>query len=250
MNKRSALILMLFIVAHAFFPCNASGQLPDSTLLSKVLHQLDLKEDDIRQELLAQKILPYATTQSVIVIPKYVKDAAGKFDPGFYELDAWIIIANNVSGAIMNKYEEPRAWTLDAIMLLSTEIDTGLYILNNQIRAFGIRVSYRNGSQPNPYSRTDLSLFTPSNNTLLKILNNYTISSFSGEWDTQCAGKFESIESVLIVDKKNSRNNFYTLIDKTTITKTRAIEVQGECVDRITKRLTTKKLLFNGKEYK
>ncbi|RZL29972.1 MULTISPECIES: hypothetical protein [Pedobacter] len=243
----------LFItLAFIFISATAWPQVTNalnSSLKNKVLEQLGLKPEEINEELYVEKVLPYAKTQTAIVICKNRKSELDKNDDSSFELDAYIIIANNITGKILYKYFEESEWISDAIMLTGITIDTGIFTLNNETRAFGVQTSYANGSQPNPHHHTDLSLFVQSNKTLKKVLNNYTTQTFGGEWDTRCAGEFEDVTSTIIIDRRSKFKNFNSLIIKDKITKIRNTFVNEDCVEKKTFTHRTNKLKYNGMEY-
>ncbi|TCD12233.1 hypothetical protein EZ449_03475 [Pedobacter frigidisoli] len=218
-------------------------------MLAKVLAQLKLKKTDISQDLYVEKVLPNAKTNSVMVIPKYRKNETDQYGGVYLELDAFVVIANNITGKILHKYHETNAWTSDAIAILGIIIDTGIYTLNSETRAFGIRVSYANGSQPNPYRRTDLSLFIRKDKSLKKVLKEYPMATSGGEWDTKCAGEFEETNAVIDIDgtKTNGLNN---LIFKETIVTTKRVAKDDDCIEKKTTKYRSIKLKYNGVEYK
>ncbi|MCD9854413.1 hypothetical protein LUD75_06835 [Epilithonimonas sp. JDS] len=241
MKKAITLLLLTFFFYHA----NAQE---NSRLLDNVLSQLKLNKKDIHEPLYREKVLPNKPSNTLMVIPKYRVNETDEYGNLYLELDAYIIIADNTSGKILYKYIEPNAWTSDAMALWDITIDTGLYQLNENTRAFGIRASYRNGSQPNPSHNTDLSLYIVQNNTLEQILNNYKIDSAGGEWDTKCAGEFEDSTGHIDIDK-NKTNGFKNLIVKSKTTYTKSISIKDDCVEKVTHKNSTKILKYNGKTY-
>lgn len=221
-----------------------------SVLAKNIFAQLKLKQGDVNEELYVEKVLPNMKSQTVMVIPKYRKNEPDGYGNYYLELDAYIIIADNTNGKILYKYYEENAWTSDASRLSSITINTGLFNLNSETRAFGINVSYQGSSQPNPNHHTDLSLFVKSNQSLKKVLSNYTTETFGGEWDMKCVGEFEQVSSTIIVDKKRKTKNFNDLIIKDKITKTINTPVNDDCIEKETVSSKTLRLKFNGTEYK
>ncbi|WP_316849918.1 PA3715 family protein [Pedobacter agri] len=222
----------------------------NSVLAKNIFAQLKLKQGDVNEELYVEKVLPNMKSQTVMVIPKYRKNEPDGYGNYYLELDAYIIIADNTNGKILYKYYEENAWTSDASRLSSITINTGLFNLNSETRAFGINVSYQGSSQPNPNHHTDLSLFVKSNQSLKKVLSNYTTETFGGEWDMKCVGEFEQVSSTIIVDKKRKTKNFNDLIIKDKITKTINTPVNDDCIEKETVSSKTLRLKFNGTEYK
>lgn len=237
-----------FIIIFLFISSFSFSQVQNSLLFTRVLAELSLKENEIHKELVVDKILPYSTDKTVFVIPKYNTNEKDEFGHYFYEFDAYILLVENKSGKILNKFYESNAWTSDAINLLSIEIDTSLYLLNEQTRAFGIRINYTGSSRPNPYSRTDLSLFITKNNELKRILKDFSMNNFIGEWDTICSGEFEDLTSFINIDKTKN-NGFYNIIVKQKIKKTQNIPTKGDCIEKVKSIQKSKTLKYNGEIY-
>ena len=242
---------MKFILQSTFFfgfiliSTTSFSQVQNTLLLKQVLKDLKLSEKEINMELSINKVLPYSTDKTFFVIPKFInKDDYENYS----DYDAYIVIVDNRNGKILNKFYESYAWSSDAINLTSIEIDTGLYNLNENTRAIGIRINYSGSSRPNPYSETSLSLFIPENKKLTRILKDLSISEFHGEWDTNCSGEFEESNSIVDVEKIKS-NNFYNLIIKTKMKKTKNIPTNDDCIEKIKYSESIKKIKFNGKSY-
>ncbi len=245
--KAISTVTLFFLFAFAL-NANTITQNKD-ILLNKVLKQLNLKETDILEELCTIKTVPYNKSLSVLAIPKITRQEIDASNNGYYEFDLYVVLVSNKSGEIIKKFFEENALTSDAIVLESLEIDTGLYILDKNIRAFGIRVNYRGSSGPNPYSKTDLSLFIDEKNSLKRVLENYTISEYHGEWNMNCFGEFETIESTIDIDKTKS-NNFFNLKIKQKITNQINIKVKDDCIEKKNFRNKTIFLKFDKNQYK
>lgn len=217
----------------------------DTDHLNAVLKQLKIKKSEINQQLYTEKVLPYDTNKSVLVIPKY----ASEVSDDYFVADAYILVIDNSTGKILYKFIEPNAWTSDAIKLRYISIDTGLYLLNKTTRAFGVRANYQNDSQLNPYEETKLSLYIVNKNSLKHILKNYILLQSNGDWDRTCTGEFEKETSTIDMDKVQT-NNFNNIIVKTKTVKTKNTLKKGDCIAKETIKKETSKLIFNGKEYK
>lgn len=218
--------------------------------MEKVLAELQLKENEVHIDLLVDKVLPYSKGKTVIVIPKY-RSIEESYDGHYlYEFDALIVVVENKSGKILNKFYESNAWYSDAITLESIEIDTGLYLLNEQTRAFGIRINLQASSRVSPYSLTKLSLFIPEDNQLKRVLKNYPVKTYTGEWDMNCRGEFETTTSYIDIGKTKS-NGLYNLIikTKTNIIQNIPTEDDSDCMEesRNSQQVTT--LEYNGETY-
>lgn len=237
-------IIFIFL----FFFCLTtiySQQLDSSSLKQKVLSQLNISLNDIQKDLFVDKVLPYNKSVSIVIIPKIID----KEIDSFVEYDAYILLVDNYSGKILSRYYKSKAWTSDAIYISSIEIDVANYDLNSNVKAFGIRVNYISSSRPNPYEETELSLFIQHGNNLDCVLKNYIVARFSGERNLNCEGKFETINSTIIIDKKMT-NNFYNLIVKSKSVTIENEKVNNNCVEKIIDKKTSfGKLIFNGLEY-
>lgn len=245
---KKTLLLLLFTMI--FYSKNGVCQ-AQNDLLKKVLKQLALQEKDIEKTLFASKILPYAKDKSVLTFPKYVS----KTDDS-YVFDAYIVVVDNQTGKILYKFYESEAWESDAIMLSQITIDTGLFILNNETRAFGVRLTYHHSSNWDPYSRTDLSLFIVENNKLKRILEDYTISNYSGDFRASCAeGSKEEMESVIDIDKQHQHNLFNDLVISETVITTDYIKKKypkddQDCEEKRKIVKKTKRMQYDGSVYR
>ena len=243
MKRSFVFILLMFLFVNVH-----SQTSQNNFLRNQVLKQLNLKLSNIHEEFYREKKLPNKPSQTLVVIPKYRTNETDNEGHIFLELDAYIVIADSSTGKILYKFVKENAWSSDAMVLTEISIDTGLYQLNEKDRAFGIRVSYRGSSNPNPYSYTDLSLFIIQNNVMKRILTNYQITRFSGEWDTRCAGESEDIFGTIDMDK-NKTNGFKDLMIKNEITQTKTFNTNDGCDEKVTTKKATKYLKYNGKEY-
>lgn len=134
-------------------------------------------------------------------------------------------------------------------MLQSFTIDTGVYNLNSNVRAFGIVASYKSQSQPNPYSADEISLYFTQGNTLKNILNQYQIYRSGGEWDMKCAGEFNYANSIIMI-AKDKTNGFANLKVKTLKTWTVGKVVNDECTEKETTETSYETLKFNKSKYR
>lgn len=238
LNKITTVFSLIFLV-NLF-----TAQEIDQSRFTNVLKQLNLDISKIHKELCTEKKMPNAEDSYIIIIPVLI----GKFEYDSFSVKNTILITNS-QGIIKNKFIDPIELNSDAVMLQSFTIDTGLYNLNSNVRAFGLTAYYRNGSQPNPYSSSDISLYFPEGKTLKKILDTFNLNSLSGEWDTNCNGEFQENVSVIILDK-NKTNGFTNLKIKTENVKTINKEINGDCKENKTSKTSYKTLKFNKSVYK
>lgn len=208
-----------------------------------VLKQLNLKKAKINEKLCAEKKMPNADDAFILVIPVL----EGKVEEDAFSIKNIILITDE-KGAIKNKYSDPEGYFSDAIMLERFTIDTGLYNLNSNVRAFGVIADYAGSSRPNPFAASEISMYYPEGKTLKKVLNQFQISKFGGEWDTNCEGVFEESSSVIIVEKAKT-NDFFSLKIKTESSVLVTKFVDDDCTETKKTKSAVKILKFNKLTY-
>ena len=234
--------MRLFILLLFLFSIPLLAQSND--LINKVLKELDISLEDCNQNLFVVKKLPYDSLISIMVLPIFTE----KIEELDFSINAHILMVNNRTGEIIHQFYEENTWISDAMRINEISIDTAPYLINADKRAFGIRVHYYVGSKPNPYSQDLLSLFIPEAKTLKKILNEYMVYSYSGEWDMFCTGEFIENNKILIVSKEQT-NDFYNLIVKDKVIYLNKMEEGEDCVDKETTETITTVLKFDGNQY-
>lgn len=243
MNRFKVYCILLSMVTYL-----GMSQEYDTRLVQEIIEKEQLDSTKINYQLLVSKKLPYNDSIAVVVVPISYEDY---YNDGYCNYDCYIYMINTYTNTIQATYYEENCWTSDAIYLYEIEVDTGLFILNEKTRAFGIKTKYRNGSQPNPYWKTNLTLFIQKRSTLVNILDvqNYL---YHGEWDTNCSGLFETENTIIIVDKTKKRNGFYNLKIKTTQFETVLYidKKTNDCEEKNQNEKTTINVLtYNGTTY-
>ena len=159
-----------------------------------------------------------------------------------------MVVYDFLQKRITQSYKGIDEYYSDAVELQELSIDTAKFILTEEIRAFGIRAFYKNGSKVNPYSEETFSLFLPENTSLKKILHQYQLSTYNGEWNYNCEGSWsDERNSMFIMDSKKT-NGYFNIKDKQTFIKK---ATDKNCDDKVVEKSTkTVFLKYNGKEYK
>ncbi|REC43194.1 hypothetical protein [Chryseobacterium sp. 5_R23647] len=235
--KKTAAFLLLLMT---FF---LSAQQYDDARYGVVLKQLQLNSSEVQNELYTEKKMPNIEDSYIVVVPVLL----GKLEADGFSVKNTILITD-VQGKIKSKYIDDTEFGSDAIMLDSFTIDTGLYKLNSTIRAFGVTANYHGSSRPNPYSSSDISLYYPEGKTLKKVLDGYNLKTYSGEWNMDCSGEFDEDNSVIIVDQVKT-NGFNNLKIKTESNHIISKEINGECTEDKTSKISNKTLKFNKSVY-
>ncbi|HCM36268.1 hypothetical protein [Chryseobacterium sp.] len=240
MKKNISLITLIICLFSGIL----SGQDFDSIRLNNILKSLKLDKTKIREELCTEKKMPNTEDSYIAVIPAVVQQ---EDDDYVFTVRNYILITD-ANGTIKNKYLDPTEINSDAISLRSFTIDTGLYTIGTNIRAFGVKADFVGSSRPNPYDLSTMSMYYPESKTFKKVLDQFTMGLYSGEWDTRCNGEFEDNHSYIILEQSKT-NNFTDLKIKTISVTTINKEVKGECESKETSKTSYKILKFKNSYY-
>ncbi len=222
--------------------------LSNFALVLSILKELGLDPLLVKTDLITSKTNPQTPNEVIIVIPEIVNE-----EEEYFELNSHIVIADNRSGKIIQKFFESSQtndWYSDALQLREITLDTAPYRVTDDIRAFGVRVRYVGMSKVNPYESETLSLFVKSADRLKKILDKYAVMDAFGEWDGNCFGEFTDTKNTLIMSNQKS-NGFFNIMIKSKVTETKnEANKNGECDAKVITTNQKSILKFNGKEYK
>ncbi len=219
----------------------------DFALINGVLKDLKLDWVQTKTNLITTLEHPHNPNEKIVVIPEVVNEGEQYFD-----LNSYIVIADKRSGKIMNKHFESyqsNQWVSDAIELRKIIIDTALYRINEKIDAFGIRVNYHGMSRVNPYLNKTLSLFIKSGDSLKKVLHNYSVMNYGGEWDGDCDGEFVQKRKTLVPGTKKSDGYFNFMVNNKIVETKDYKDNAGECRTEKSFHFKNTILEFNGKKY-
>jgi len=222
---------------------------PNNKLLASVLKQLKIPDNKCKYEFTSINKSPYNDNESIIIIPEIV---IAEDESQYFELNTHIVLVNSETGKIKKAYFESNktnGWISDALYITDIEIDSTLYKVNNDTKAFGVRIQFMGSSKPNPYSSEHLSLFIPKANSLQKILD-YEIADYVGEWDMDCTGEFYKKKCVLR-PLASITNGFYDLsVASEYTTTTNFVNKDGACESKNVVSYKTSKLVFSEGKYK
>lgn len=236
--------IFLLVLMMSLFSGIVSAQEIDSIRLTHILKNLKLEKTKIKEELCVEKKMPNAEDSYIAVIPFVLSQGEEDY---VFTVQNYILITDS-NGTIKNKYLDPTELNSDAVNLRSFAIDTGLYNISTNIRAFGVKADFVGSSKPNPYASGTISMYYPEGKTLKKVLDQFELDSTSGEWDTRCNGEFKDDHSYIIMDFSKT-NNFTDLKIKTISVTTINEEVKGECEGKETSKTTYKTLKFKNGKY-
>ena len=240
---RKILVVSLFLFTSSFF-----GQdLSDKDIINKAIEFLKVKEKDLLSDKICLKVIPNQKEKVIILLP--VKTNLDPQCDYCFDIDNNILIWNKTTKTIETKYTKKAEWSSDAMRFNELKIDTGLYYLNRNTRAFGIRYSYYGSSRINPFNSESINLYYIKNNQIEEVLNDFNLNSFNGETNGDCAnGSYYSSKSVFIIsDKLSTKFN-----DITVKTKFKDYTLDEDCEKEIIKKESTKNsvLKFDEKQHK
>ncbi|MGO1071163.1 hypothetical protein [Lysobacter sp. CA199] len=200
----------------------------------------------IRLEDVACKVWPASPDKTLLAVRLRHEAASGQ-DAETADLE--VLVVDSARPRILQRYRENGALTSDAIRISSVTLDTARYLLNESATAFGVRIDYSGSSRPNPYGSTVMNLYAASGGTLRPVLRKLEVSRERGEWDTQCAGEFESAKRTVAIDAK--RDHGYAGLLVSSVEDTRRNVVEGkECADVPgARKKRSVRLSFDGREY-
>jgi len=228
-----------------------TAQNHDSALIRYVIKKLNitLVEDEVVYKL--EATIPYEKNMAIILIanPKAMSQAD---DCDYcFEYESHIIIINTKTKEITNylfENYETNGWASDAVFIEDFKFDFAPYYLKPNQRAIGVRVYFRNNSSASPMSHETLSLFMKRENTLYKVLKNYEISHFFGEWDTVCGGRFKKETKTLHLTK-HSNHKYFDIRSKSKLSITETTMKEDDCIEKVKHETKQEILKFDGNRY-
>lgn len=217
-----------------------------NSLEEKIKKELNFNNSDYFSFDLKQ--LPNDPKLSLAAVTKYV----GKTEEDEFDCELILVLIETNSQKIIYKYVDKTKFISDAIRLSSVTLDMANYSVSKNLRAFGVRSSYEGSSRVNPYSNENIMLFIIQENKILKILPDFEMSAFHGEYNMDCNYENEESKSFFIMQKEKS-NGFYSILVKTKASITKAIPSktdENDCVETVTEiKPTYKKLIYNKRIY-
>lgn len=220
--------------------------------LAERMHAKLHPQRELDERLAACKAWPAFPGRSIVVLP--LVKAAGE---GMRLLDLELLLiqrpdnGNTERDTVVARLFQPEALTEDAVAIQDIRIDTARYTLASDARAFGLRVRYRGSSRANPFASETLRLYLPHGSKLRPVLEELELDRDSGEWDTQCNGRFEQLRTQVSVGRTGS-NGLADLLLSRTLKKSHAqMHEDGDCREAGgPARFSTATLHYDGERYK
>ncbi|SCX13557.1 hypothetical protein DSM25558_1738 [Agrobacterium sp. DSM 25558] len=188
-----------------------------------------------------------ANPQLTLVAVPLIKSANEDGTVGDLEL----LVVDTGTSAVRKRLLLADRMTDDAIRISAVEFDTARYRLSREQTAFGLRISTNGSSRPNPYDEVSLWLYAIDKGSLHPLLDGMIVSKNTGEWDTNCAGEFQSSESTLSMSSNRTHGYADITVVETGSTKTNFVGKDNSCEDKtVTSKPQTLRLVYDGKEYR
>ncbi|OYX83844.1 MAG: hypothetical protein B7Y83_10145 [Flavobacteriales bacterium 32-34-25] len=242
---KNILVVTLFLFTGSFF----GQELSDKEIINKAIGFLKVNEKDLLTDKICLKVIPKQKEKVIILVP--VKTNIDPECDYCFDIDNNILVWNKSTKSIETKYTKKAEWTSDAMCLDELKIDTGLYYLNKNTRAFGIRYSYSGSSRVNPFSSDSINLYYFRNNQIVEVLHDFELERSNGDnggIDGCKSAWFETSKSVFIIsDKLTTKFN-----DITVKTKFKDYSLDEDCEKEIIKKESIKSsvLKFDEKQKK
>lgn len=242
---KNILVVTLFLFTSSFF----GQELSDKEIINKAIGFLKVNEKDLLTDKICLKVIPNQKEKVIILVP--VKTNIDPECDYCFDIDNNILVWNKNTKSIETKYTKKSEWTSDAMYLDELTIDTGLYYLNKNTRAFGIRYHYSGSSRVNPFGSNSINLYYFKNNQIVEVLHDFELERSNGDnggIDGCKSAWFETSKSVFIIsDKMTTKFN-----DITVKTKFKDYSLDEDCEKEIIKKESTKSsvLKFDEKQKK
>lgn len=193
------------------------------------------------------KVWPASPDKTLLAVPLQHEAATG-LDVDTADLE--VLVVDSVRPRILQRYRENGALSSDAVRISSLSLDTARYKLDERTTAFGLRIGYSGSSRANPYGSTVLNLYAAdAAGQLRPVLSKLEVEKERGEWDTNCAGEFETVRRTVAIDPK--RDHGYAGLRINSTSEHRRNVLQGEdCADVAGKtEKSSLRLAFDGRRY-
>ncbi|MCB0457964.1 MAG: hypothetical protein R2776_04125 [Flavobacteriaceae bacterium] len=194
------------------------------------------------------KVSPYNSNEAVVIIPEIAEGNPEEL----FELNTHMAVIDIRGEAITHYYFESHTtngWISDAVVLDEILVDFPAFSVNEETKPIEVKVKYYGSSRVNPYYNNAISLFIKGENSLKKILHQYSVEELSGELDGPCIGTTLSEKKTLMMEKGKT-NGYFIIAVKNILSETIDFEDKnGECQSKETIKTSSTFLRYNGVQY-
>ncbi|NQX80416.1 MAG: hypothetical protein HRT66_00255 [Flavobacteriaceae bacterium] len=233
----------IFLLFSFFFTCTQTSEFD----LQKVVSQIGVEIDDVNISLVAYKVKPNNTNETIVVIPEEVLS-----EDGFTVYNSYVLIVDSKSNKVVKRYFEnfkSTGWCDCDLPLKEIMIDTAPYFLSPNKRGFGIRVKLSNGNGDH-MSEINLSLYIEVKTEIIKVLSNYNIETYESYLATTvCATRSKYKVGVLKITKRTTNGYNDLLIESKVTMKDEYGDDIDNCKETLYLSNEKEVLKFDGIEY-
>lgn len=166
---------------------------------------------------------------------------------GSYSLS--LAVVSSANGQPLASVRQAAMYVSDAFYFDGLSLDTGRFQLAPEVRAFGVRASFRGSSRVNPLDQVGLNLYVREGTTLRPVLEKFLAYSYSGEWDGNCSGQRQETTRTLDIGKTRSHGYADLIVRSVTTTTTgRGKGDSCQSTDKTAKPVLTT-LRYDGERY-
>lgn len=195
------------------------------------------KNREYKTELVTCKKIPTNPNLSIFVIPLITQQN----EEGNSVFDLDIVVADTSTGTIVSNLFKENALVSDAMEITNITIDTAAYQLNENDRAFGVKInSYHRGGES--VNSDILSLYTFNTQLLHPIIPTIEVESSISSQMTSCDADAHSIKRFISI-LPTKTDDFYDILVNEKGTK----NVQSKKSCKETKKNTQYKLKYSAK---
>ena len=190
------LIKILLIISSSL----SFAQNLNENIIDLITSTLKIDKEEINLNFVVSKPIPYMENTEMYIVPIIIEEGEG-----YQVLNNSIFFIENNKTLKYYLRENYKLYT-DAIRLNNFEIDFAQYNIQQNNRAFGVKINYSGSSSVNPSGLTTLNLYQIKNNQIINILNEFIIYRGVGENNGWDSGEYTNYETILIVDKSSTDN--------------------------------------------
>ena len=194
--------------------------------MKNVIQQLQINVENVDVDLSIDKPMRYLPEMMAMAILEKVGELDNS-EEGHFTYKCHVVLYNAADKIITNRYIMQNLES-DAIRLSGLNFDFAPYMVKENVRAFGLRVIYSGSSRVNPYEEEKITLFVTEKDKLIPVLKDFTSYLSTGDWDTNCAGEFNSKSAVFVIEPTLS-NGFFDIKVNYKDIKTINKIVSGDC---------------------
>lgn len=163
-------------------------------------------------------VIPYDSTHAIVAIPVKVDSARNVYD-------LYVAKVKCADGSVVCYVKDDSKIDVGRKRkYTSRRFDFAKFKLNDNVMAFGIRMTDSIGSDVYISKNEYMTLYAPDKNKLLKVLDNLLISSVNDQWNLQnCEGDHFTENKIVVMSRKKKKGNTY----RDLIIKNRVVSVKN-----------------------